>query len=157
MYGSLKGTESGAWHFGFSVAIYHPTKPKVKLGDRDFGFNIRIGEKPDNRVKPEVYFEPNGATIEGDGDEIRYVYQYDGEGHAPLMYLRYDDKEIDITEKARKARGYSFEDGYYGGRLPTNKGIYEVKYNFSGDDFVNKNDVEKYKGTTVIITVEIKE
>ncbi len=130
------------------------------MGDRDFRFDIKIGEKPDNRVKPEVYFEPNGATIEGDGDDLRYVYKYDGEGHAPLMYLRYDDKEIEIKEDASIMYGQiriEDEKTVYSGELPCNLGTYEVQYIVNYNDYVNDSDKDKYFNVSVTVIVEIKE
>lgn len=127
------------------------------MGDRDFRFDIKISEKPDNRVTPEVYFEPNGATIEGDGDEIRYVYKYDSKEHWPFIKAKYNGEEIEVSPYDGGIGTIKLNGEIYRYRHPRDIGEYLVEYEIDTDEYVNEIDRERFYNLRVMVIVEIKE
>lgn len=118
-------------------------------------FYITIGERP--LITPEAYFDPNGATIEGEGDDIRYVYKYDGYVHAPIIKARYNGVDIEANSTNYGVRSIAFNGGSYPYGYPREIGIYEVFYGIPAFQYVNESDQENFYGVYATIIVEIRE
>lgn len=76
---------------------YYMEAPVNDTGSFRFTLQIIINEPVDPRVTPQVAFDPNGAVNYEDG--IRYVYEYDGNVHYPMIYGIYEGEKYCQTMK----------------------------------------------------------
>lgn len=151
----VDGANSGQYTLSVRLEVTHP-ETGDKLGVNYYYFDIKINEKPDNRVTPEVYFDPNGATVEGEGEDIRYVYKYDNLEHWPKIKARYNGEEIEIDAYEGGIGTVLLNGEPYPYRHPRAIGEYLVNYAIDTDEYVNETDRERFYNVRVTITVEIR-
>ncbi len=156
--GNIVGASSGdLGSCGPKPGTYYMEAPINDTGSFRFTLEIIINEPVDPRVTPQVAFDPNGAVDYEDG--VRYVYEYDGEEHYPMIYGIYEDKKItpDYEEL--------YEDGIVAGLnesgenvgIPRGVGTYILTYRIEDGKWANEEDNAKYYGIYAQITVEIIE
>lgn len=122
----------------------------------EYTLKFIIKEPVDTRVQPEARFDPNGAIEYEDG--VRYVYEYDGKAHYPLIYGEYQGKRINPKENL-------FDDGILrcineeGENVvyPYKIGIYTMTCSIGEQEWSTKEENEKYLGVSATVTVEIIE
>ena len=115
-----------------------------------------ILEPVDPRVYPTAKFDPNGAIEYEDGE--RYVYEYDGEVHYPLIFGVYNGERIE-PDKDLDRNGVNYCTDEEGQRIlfPREIGIYTVLCRISPGKWSTAEENEKYFGVEATVTVEIIE
>lgn len=153
---TIDGDDSGK-HNVSVWAVFNNPETGEYVGSIGLSADVTIKDKPDYRVDPEVYFDPNGATLEGEGDDLRYVYKYDGREHYPYLHLRYRGEEIENNLHNEGIVRTHLIDNPGSFEYPKNIGEYQVMYWCYNSDYVRETDRQRFFGCSTTITVEIRQ
>lgn len=132
--------------------------PINDTGSFRFTLEIIINEPVDPRVTPQVAFDPNGAVDYEDG--VRYVYEYDGEEHYPMIFGVYEGKQIlpDYEELYEDGIVSCLdENGDNAWNDSKDIGIYTLIYRIEDGQGMAEEHNARFYGITAQITVEIVE
>ena len=146
VYGSIKANKPGTYnvfaHFKYNGMEAHSI------------LKVIIKEKP--LITPEVRFDPNGATVEERDGETIYVYDYDGKDHFPMIQVFYENEQIELDLYNDGIVSIELNGEFYRYHRPREIGRYRIEYWVYGDDYVNEEDLDRFRGTKATIIVEIR-
>jgi hypothetical protein len=146
----------------FSYEAYEPGTYyfSATTTEGDYILAFTINAPPDNRVEPDISFDPRGA--ESYIENTEYRYKYDGYAHFPTIQLTYNGENIELVNVSNHhiISVVNQDDIHVG--FPANRGTYSVSYMVFSDNYQEsenpaESDRNKYLSVAITITIVIEE